>query len=36
VEQGYLTGLVQAFERRWREAEAQKAAAPDARPPAGP
>jgi hypothetical protein len=40
VEQGYLTGLVQAFERRWREAEAQKAgsrdAPPDAPPPAGP
>jgi hypothetical protein len=36
VEQGYLSGLVQSFERRWREAEAQKATAPDAPPPAGP
>ena len=36
VEHGYLSGLVQAFERRWREAEAQKAAAPDVPPPAGP
>ena len=35
VEQGYLTGLVQAFERRWREAEARKSAAKDAPPPAG-
>jgi hypothetical protein len=35
VEQGYLNGLVQAFERRWREAEARRAAAKDAPPPAG-
>jgi hypothetical protein len=35
VEQGYLSGLVQAFERRWREAEARRAAGKDAPPPAG-
>jgi len=33
VEQGYLTGLVQAFERRWREAEARRAAAAKDAPP---
>jgi hypothetical protein len=36
VEQGYLAGLVQAFERRWREAEARRAAAAEAPPAAGP
>jgi hypothetical protein len=37
VEQGYLAGLVQSFERRWREAEERrKAAAAQASPPAGP
>ena len=35
VEQGYLAGLVQAFERRWREAEARRAAGKDAPPPGG-
>lgn len=35
VEQGYLGSLVQAFERRWREAEARKAAT-DAAPPVPP
>jgi len=36
AEQGYLSGLVQAFERRWREVQARKnnAAAPP--PPAAP
>jgi hypothetical protein len=34
VEQGYLAGLVQAFERRWREAQTRKTAA--AEPPAPP
>ncbi|HEY7372608.1 MAG TPA: hypothetical protein VIF57_10650 [Polyangia bacterium] len=28
AEQGYLTGLTQAFERRWREAQARKQAGP--------
>ena len=36
VEQGYLTGLVQAFERRWREAEAQRTASAATPPAAGP
>jgi len=36
VEQGYLAGLVQAFERRWHEAEARRKAAAEAPPPAGP
>jgi len=36
VEQGYLAGLVQAFERRWHEAETRRKAAAEAPPPAGP
>jgi hypothetical protein len=35
VEHGYLSGLVQAFERRWRAAEERRAAAANAAP-AGP
>jgi hypothetical protein len=33
VEQGYLGGLVQAFERRWKEAQAKKMEEPP--PPSG-
>jgi len=36
VEQGYLGGLVQSFERRWREAEARRVAAAAAAPPGDP
>jgi hypothetical protein len=36
VEQGYLSGLVQAFERRWREVQARKPPSGDAPPPAAP
>jgi len=36
VEHGYLSGLVEAFERRWREAQARKAAPTDPPPPAAP
>ena len=36
AEQGYLSGLVRAFERRWREVQARKAAAAEAPPPAAP
>jgi hypothetical protein len=36
AEQGYLAGLVQAFEQRWRDAEARRKAAAEASPPAGP
>ena len=36
VEQGYLAGLVHAFERRWHESEARRKAAAEAPPPAGP
>jgi hypothetical protein len=36
AEQSYLAGLVQAFEQRWRDAEARRKAAAEASPPAGP
>jgi hypothetical protein len=36
VEHGYLSGLVEAFERRWREAQARKPASTDAPPPTTP
>jgi hypothetical protein len=36
VEQGYMVGLMQAFERRWREAQARKPGSGDAPPPAAP
>jgi len=36
AEQGYLSGLVQAFERRWREVQARKNNAAEPPPPAAP